>query len=299
MKYYWVNQGKTYKEEKEGKYLWAPVKNNKEQTFFHWNNMTKLKPNDIVFNYRKGFIIGYCQIKSHYFLASQPEEFNVDAEWENEGYMVDADYVLFSSPLNVKNIYKKIKDHLPEKYSPLNSKTEANQGYLYEINEKIAFLLFNFGKIKYKVVEKEFGNLSEEETLDYQLQETSRINLTTSRIGQGKFRQKILKKWNYKCAVSKVSVKEILIASHIIPWREANNFERLDVNNGILLSPVYDALFDKHLISFKDDGTIVISKHLKESEYSKLGITGNEKILELTPGNRKYLKSHRNKLYKI
>ena len=51
--YYWVNQGKTYKEEKAGGYLWAPIKNSKGNSFFHWENMTKLKPADIVFNLLK------------------------------------------------------------------------------------------------------------------------------------------------------------------------------------------------------------------------------------------------------
>ena len=56
--YYWVNQGKTYKEEKAGGYLWAPIKNSKGNSFFHWENMTKLKPTDIVFHYCRGFVVG-------------------------------------------------------------------------------------------------------------------------------------------------------------------------------------------------------------------------------------------------
>ena len=55
--YYWVNQGKTYNEEREGGYLWAPIENANGTTFFHWNNITKLLPGDIVFNYRKGFLL--------------------------------------------------------------------------------------------------------------------------------------------------------------------------------------------------------------------------------------------------
>ena len=54
------------------------------------------------------------------------------------------------------------------------------------------------------------------------------------------------------------SILKILIASHIVPWKEASDNERLDVENGILLSPTIDALFDKHLISFNDDGSIII-----------------------------------------
>ena len=59
----------------------------------------------------------------------------------NEGYMIDANYVLFKHPIDIKIAYKKIDQYLPERYSPLNnsgenSKIKANQGYLYESNQK-------------------------------------------------------------------------------------------------------------------------------------------------------------------
>jgi predicted restriction endonuclease len=76
----------------------------------------------------------------------------------------------------------------------------------------------------------------------------------------------------------------------------ADNKQRLDVDNGILLSPVFDALFDKNYISFDESGKIVLSKEYSKSEYQLFGITGEERIKNLTSGNQKYLKIHRNKL---
>jgi hypothetical protein len=298
--YYWVNQGKTYKEEKEGGYLWAPIKNSNGKSYFHWKNMTKLKPKDIVFNYRKGFILGYCEITTEHFLAPQPEEFNVDVEWGNEGYMIDANYVLFKHPIDIKIAYKKINQYLPQRYSPLNnsgenSKIKANQGYLYESNQKIAAELFKLADIKFD--DHYFNDEVREDETPYGIpRETSKINLTTSRVGQGEFRQRLLRRWQFKCAINGTTIKEILIASHIVPWREANNKERLDVDNGILLSPTYDALFDKYLISFNNEGNILLSKSMAINEFHKLGITGTEKINNLSPGNKKYLQRHREKL---
>ena len=63
-----------------------------------------------------------------------------------------------------------------------------------------------------------------------------------------------------------------------MPWRDATDKERLDKHNGLLLSPVYDALFDKHLISFDGNGRIRVSSLLSASERSDLGISGEEKI---------------------
>ncbi len=125
--------------------------------------------------------------------------------------------------------------------------------------------------------------------------ETERKGLVTSRVGQGYYRQEILRKWNNTCPVTKCSMKEILISSHILKWSEANNEERLDVENGILLSPNVDALFDKHIISFKDNGQIIFSNKITEIEFKKLGLK-KDLIIPITEGMKKYLKRHRVKL---
>jgi 5-methylcytosine-specific restriction enzyme A len=90
--------------------------------------------------------------------------------------------------------------------------------------------------------------------------ETERRGLVTSRVGQGAYRKSILYRWNFKCAVTNYTKNEILIASHIVPWKNASNADRLNVHNGILLSPTYDALFDRHLISFENSGKIILSE---------------------------------------
>lgn len=123
---------------------------------------------------------------------------------------------------------------------------------------------------------------------------TEREGLVTSRVGQGKYRRKLIAKFQGKCAITKTNIEEILIASHIVPWRESNDLERLDENNGILLSPLYDALFDKHLISFKNDGSILISKNIKDKKLISL-INKNAKI-EVNDGMKKYLEKHRERL---
>jgi hypothetical protein len=122
---------------------------------------------------------------------------------------------------------------------------------------------------------------------------TEREGLVTSRVGQGAYRKSILHRWEYQCAATGFSNTDILIASHIHPWRTATDDERLDVDNGILLSPDYDALFDRHLLSFENSGKIILSKTLSTSDYSKLGITGRERIKDISDGNKIYLEKHR------
>ena len=99
---------------------------------------------------------------------------------------------------------------------------------------------------------------------------TERKGLITSRVGQGYYRQQIIEKWGGRCPITGINIQSILIASHIVPWSESSDHERLDVENGILLSPSYDALFDKHLISFQDDGHIIISIKVSLDNQNKI-----------------------------
>ena len=121
---------------------------------------------------------------------------------------------------------------------------------------------------------------------------TERSGLITSRVGQGAYRKRIIHRWEYKCAVTNFNKLDILIASHIVPWSKATDHERLDVNNGLLLSPTYDALFDKHLITFENNGKIILSDKIEFAAYQKIGITGKEQISDLSMYNVQYLDRH-------
>jgi hypothetical protein len=121
---------------------------------------------------------------------------------------------------------------------------------------------------------------------------TERSGLVTSRVGQGAYRKRIIHRWEYKCAVTNFNKLDILIASHIVPWSKATDHERLDVNNGLLLSPTYDALFDKHLVTFDNNGKIILSDKIEFSAYQKIGITGKEQIDDLSMYKVQYLERH-------
>jgi 5-methylcytosine-specific restriction protein A len=121
---------------------------------------------------------------------------------------------------------------------------------------------------------------------------TERSGLVVSRVGQGAYRKSIINRWENQCAVTGFNDSRILIASHIHPWKDANNEERLDVSNGILLSPTYDALFDRHLITFDNNGKIVLGESVKTSEFEKIGVTGKERITKLSSDNILYLNRH-------
>lgn len=123
--------------------------------------------------------------------------------------------------------------------------------------------------------------------------ETTRKALIDARLGQGKFRESLLMVWNNKCSVTKCSTEQLLRASHIKPWRDSSNIERLDKFNGLLLIPNLDLAFDRGLISFSDTGRILISGRLKDRDQSLLGINPTLQLACVYPENRSYLQTHR------
>lgn len=131
---------------------------------------------------------------------------------------------------------------------------------------------------------------------DSTIPEPQKELLTFARIGQGKYRKDLIELWE-KCSVSNCKMTDLLIASHIKPWSESSNEEKLDPYNGLLLLPNYDKLFDKHLISFDDDGRIIISPQIKKGEYKILGISANDKLFNVFEENKPYLKIHREIFY--
>ena len=120
---------------------------------------------------------------------------------------------------------------------------------------------------------------------------TTRLAKTTLRVGQDIFRSELLSYWG-GCAVTGCDVSQILIASHIVPWSEASDQERMDVYNGLLLTPNVDRLFDQYLISFDESGLIQIAPSLSKESLIALGIDSQLKLSKVAPEHIPYLKRH-------
>lgn len=127
------------------------------------------------------------------------------------------------------------------------------------------------------------------------LSPTTKKRLIDARRGQGKFRLDLMRHWNDKCAVSGCGVSAVLRASHIKPWRDSTDDERLDPNNGILLAATIDSLFDKFLISFDEKGMMIVSDELSKDELPLFPIDQNVKIA-LSDRMQPYLRYHREKM---
>ncbi len=129
---------------------------------------------------------------------------------------------------------------------------------------------------------------------DASLTATERINLVKCRIGQGTFRQRVITHWA-SCSVTGYTDTSMLVASHIKPWRACTNSERLDPFNGLLLTPNIDRAFDGGLITFDEQGRILLSNLLTEPQ--KLGITG-ELYVSLSSEHQPFMSFHRSVVFR-
>lgn len=121
---------------------------------------------------------------------------------------------------------------------------------------------------------------------------TARATTVMARVGQQKFRKQLMEFWGDACALSGVKEPKLLVASHIVPWSQSQADAKLDPFNGLLLAPHYDRLFDQGLISFKDDGSILLSSAAQKLP-PEFGLSKTMKLRKLNPKHLLYLAAHR------
>ncbi len=120
---------------------------------------------------------------------------------------------------------------------------------------------------------------------------------TKVRTLQHKYRNNLLKTLHY-CPITLINDKRLLIASHIKPWCLSNDDEKVDVYNGLILSPLYDKLFDTGLITFSEKKEMFISKTLSKRTIENLGLKQGKYEYLPTEGREQYLQFHNDKVFR-
>jgi hypothetical protein len=123
---------------------------------------------------------------------------------------------------------------------------------------------------------------------------TEAERLVVQRIGQDIFRGALMQYWNGRCPLTGIEDPALLRASHIVAWADCDDdAHRLDVHNGLLLSALWDAAFDRGLVSFADDGAVLVSDRLSRLAQQALSVATASPILGLTDKHRANLARHR------
>lgn len=314
MRYWWVNQNQTYRHEVRGGYLWSPKrKANQAQNPFY-DFMREVAPGDVVFSFAETVIRAIGIAASHAYEAPKPLEFGqAGAYWEMIGWRVDVRFTELRLPIRPSEHMSVLAPLLPVKYAPLRTNGSGLQSvYLTRLPERLAAALVDLLGAEahdlvlgYRVAEEAplpaaIGLVEWEEhelsrvKADATLPETDRQAIVLARRGQGLFKKRVMK-LERACRITGVDREEHLRASHCKPWRDATNEERLDGENGLLLTPTIDHLFDRGFIAFDEGGQVIVSPVAHRDSLLRMGIQPESppKVGVFSSGQRRYLEFHR------
>ncbi len=306
MAFWWVNHKQTRDYEVQGEYLWSPKFNQNGARNQSYDNMVIARPGDVVFSYADGQISWVGVVLADASTSPKPMEFGkTGIYWSDEGWHLPVAFQKSAQSVRPKDHLAKIAPKLPAIYSPIQSNGNGNQGmYLTAISDDLGELLLALTKTVLAVADSDTETAStvlqqltdiDQLRISVEIPETQRAQLVKARVGQGLFRSLVLLK-HPVCRVTGVSDKRLLRASHIKPWKDSDNFERLDGNNGIMLSPHVDALFDQGLMSFEDNGRAIFRSDLNKDVLEKWAIPPSHSASPFQTGQRVYLKMHRERL---
>ena len=311
MRYWWVNQNQTYKQEIAGGYLWSPRTNKNGGRNQFYDNMRLVEPGDVVFSFADQKIQQIGMATARAVPCPKPLEFGqTGGYWSNDGWLVNVTWESAEKAIRPKDYIADLRPHLPAIYAPLDANGKGRQNlYLAEISLPMAeILLAKLGLAEQIKSAEAFpvepgssttifaveAKIEEGILNNTEIDSTSKTALILARRGQGRFR-KNLEGIEKACRITGVTDRRLLRASHIKPWRMCEtNHERLDGNNGLLLTPTFDVLFDAGYISFSADGSVLVSDAIGHAQLAAVGL-GNPTSLPrqaFSAEQTEYLKYH-------
>ena len=323
MRFWWVNQNQTFRQEQSGGYLWSPKRKSNGHRNRFYDTMREVKPSDLVLSFQNTRLQSIGAVHSYCYESPKPLEFgSAGSNWEAIGWRVDVHWSKLTNAIRPSEHIGVLRATLPIRYSPIRA--ENGHGlqsvYLAEIPGAMMNVLAGLigyearilmdasslpkpGQVGERNQDAEDLKSKWENHLENRIQNdktivnTERIALVRARRGQGVFRDNV-RHIEQCCRVTKVDNSEHLIASHCKPWRHASNDERLDGENGLLLTPSVDHLFDRGFISFEDTGRLIISPVADTESLRRMGIDNSTEINvgSFSSGQRNFLDYHRNEI---
>lgn len=317
MRYWWVNQKQTYRHEVPGGYLWSPKVKTNGATNPFYEFMREVAPGDIVFSFADAEIKAIGIVRSHGYESPRPAEFGqMGAYWNRIGWRVDVGFAVLRHAIRPAEYMDRLAPLLPRRYAPLLPNGKGLQSvYLTAIPDTFALeladlighearVLIQGNRVVEELQVPQVGALQWEDYQlgqvrnDPELAETTRQAIVQARRGQGLFKQRVMR-IESRCRLTGVDRTEHLRASHCKPWRDSNNVERLDGENGLLLTPDADHLFDRGFISFEGRGKLIVSPVAHVPSLIKMGIDPAvvSNVGAFSEGQRAFLEFHRESVF--
>lgn len=309
MRHWWVNHNMTFKAESEGGFIWAPTRTQAGHRKETWDNLKLVAKGDMVFSYAQQHICAVGLATAEPTPRKRPKYRAEGAQnWNPDGVYVPIAWAPLETRLSPSNEIAQIRDLLPKKNSPIRAENgHGNQScYLASISKELADRLLQLiertdlsgGSLLPDALESRAEDQAEEEIRRAPLSETMKRQLVLARRGHGQFRADVLKRGQSTCRVTGVSGAALLTASHIKPWRVADNEERLDPHNGLLLSPHIDRLFDRGLVSFAVDGSVMLANSAASTAWKAWGLSNDLRISAMSKREALFMEYHRDQIFK-
>jgi putative restriction endonuclease len=303
MRYWWVNQNQTYRHEVPGGYLWSPVKRADGARNYFYDTMTEVRPGDLVFSFADTHVKAVGVATHQAEPSVKPNFGTAGGNWSDYGWLVQVEFQELGHPVHPKSHMDQLAPLLPAKYAPLLPNGNGLQGvYLTELPEPLAaaiqglvgaqFTLASDEVLKQdlpvSVVELELSSLMGR----VDLSETEKRQLVNARVGQGLFKNNVRLN-EHSCRITGVSQLHHLRASHIKPWKDSTNEEKLHGCNGLLLAPHVDHLFDRGFISFDDNGDLLVSGGMEADVLAAWSIEVPRNVGVFNGDQKHFLEHHR------
>lgn len=322
-RYWWVNHKQTARRMIDGGYLWSPkhaVRKADGATINNetYNNMRRVSPDDLIASFADQKISYIGRAASYAFPSKKPLALApLDTAWGDSGWLLPVAWTAVETPATPRNHIDLIRPLLPPKYSPMKPDGYGNQNvFLAEISGALFDVLcalagFDPTLAGYAQQSAPTPESMDEEAVQrivasYAGYTTEAQAVVLARRGQGKFRQNV-KSLEARCRLTGIANPELLIASHIKPWRVCESEERLDGANGLMLTPSADRLFDRGFITFHDNGEAEVSTRLAVADIDRLGFrvkeVGGRRVLQtaqtktFNQPQRDYLEYHRGEVF--
>jgi putative restriction endonuclease len=312
MRHWWVNQNQTYRHEIQGGYLWSPKRNANGARNSFYESMREVAPGDLIFSFMDTRIRAVGIAQSYCWESPKPMEFgNAGQNWENVGWRVKVQFTELANKVRPKDHIDILRPLLPARYSPLQPNGNGLQSvYLAQVPTALAEVLIGLigpeitsialsatevKPVAADDIDSWEQKLEQGVADDASIPETDRLAIIRARRGQGLFKERV-GKIESRCRVTGVENPVHLVASHCKPWRDSTNEDRLNGENGLLLTPSIDHLFDRGFIGFEDNGSLIISPVAHRPSLQRMGITTTQVINVggFTSGQRHFLDFHRN-----
>ncbi len=272
-----------------------------------YDNMKAVEPGDVVFSFHDTKISSIGVVTGGAETAPKPDFGSAGLNWSNEGWYVPVFYCALEKPLRPKDHIQIIRPFLPERYSPLQPNGDGLQSvYLAEVPKMMADALIGLIGQPYYDAYAELTAFPSSPDLDERTDDdvvitdvgpTFREQVVKARRGQGVFRANVML-IEEACRVTGVSDKRHLKASHIKPWRTADNSERLSGKNGLLLSPHVDHLFDQGHISFSNTEQLLVVPDVRSEVLDRWGIDAGVRVGTFDRDQQAFLEYHRVNVFK-